>query len=277
VLIALSFERAMFTAPFQINACAIRYEMALNFRDLRVLSLSDGQAHDTLAAVTLYLRQRTGNGGMARPIFSLLGKDATETFAKTMARKSARVTKMIQERWSEEQENAQKRVDAHWKEVQEKKKKVAALRARLAEEESDLRDAKCALGLVTQYKTRYYLGGSDNVQTNEYMAANSLVERHQWAVKSTERQIEIELQAPPPVIQPLPESESEALPMLFLLYMPESLRALANLSFAAQEAVLPPAGWSSLSPIEKEATQIMKCDFDWIDHHASHQKGCVIS
>jgi hypothetical protein len=129
-----------------------RYEMALNFRDLRVLSLSDGLAHDTLLAVTLYLRQRTSNGAMARPIFSLLGNDATEAFALTMALTSV-VSKTIQERWNAEKDYAQQRVDAHWKAVQEKQKEVARLRSRLTEEERHLQLAQRARSGIDQYET----------------------------------------------------------------------------------------------------------------------------
>jgi len=257
--------------------------MALNFKDLRVLSLSDGQTHDTLAAVTLYLRQRTSNGAMARPIFSLLGKDATAAFAETMARTSVD-SKTIQERWSTEQEHAQQRVNEHWKAVQMKQKEVERLRLRLSVEKLDLHRAEIARSSVpTKYEQRitgYSKRGNakyDQVATSEYEAANRNVARCESAVKATESSIKSELQAPSPVIQPLPPSDSEALSMLFLMYMPKSLSALANLSFAAQEALLPPAGWSSLSDKEKLATQTKSCDFDWIDHHTNHQEGPYVT
>jgi hypothetical protein len=90
-------------------------------------------------------------------------------------------------------------------------------------------------------------------------------------VESTKKYIARELQAPSPVIQPLPSSESEALSVLFLLHMPNSVRALANLSFAAQQALLP----RHLTLKEKNAMKTKRCDFDWIDHYASQQNKCV--
>jgi hypothetical protein len=257
-----------------------RYEMALNFRDLRVLSLSDGLAHDTLSAVTLYLRQRTSNGAMARPIFSLLGSDATEAFALTMALTSV-VSKTIQERWNAEKDYAQQRVEAHWKAVQDKKKAVENLRSRLAEEENALWKATIARDSVSpRHECRivgYHRPIHEYVDTSEYKDADSEVTRCQTRVDRTKKSIIDELKAPLPVIQPLPSSESKALSVLFLLYMPESMRSLANLSFAAQEALLPQAGWNALTPDENRVTQTKRCDFDWISHHASQQNKCVDS
>jgi hypothetical protein len=67
------------------------FDMALQFGDLRHLSLADGLAHDALLAVCAYLRRRTGDGAMPRPAFSLRPNDATVELAQQLGAASKEI------------------------------------------------------------------------------------------------------------------------------------------------------------------------------------------
>lgn len=80
-------------------ACALhpqlgRYHAALRFSDLRWLSLTDGLAHAALQAVCAYLRRRTADGALGRPVFSGRPEDATPLLAAEVGRDSAEISEM---------------------------------------------------------------------------------------------------------------------------------------------------------------------------------------
>jgi hypothetical protein len=61
------------------------------------------------------------------------------------------------------------------------------------------------------------------------------------AINDTQRDIHAVDQPPPQVLQPLPMQENRALPVLFFLQMPETLRVFSRLSFTVQQMLLPRA------------------------------------
>lgn len=104
------------------------FHLALDFQDLRHLSLGDGQSHEALQAVCGYLRSRMRDG--TAPVFSLRGGDATERLAMLVARSSEEVPVA----WEAEQRHADARRDGHWAEVLRKQELARQLRIRLADE-----------------------------------------------------------------------------------------------------------------------------------------------
>ena len=164
---------------------------------------------------TRYLRRRTNNGAMDRPIFSFHPTDATIEFAHLMARKSSK----IREDWAAEQLHAQGRIDAHWKAVLYKKESLVGLRETRETQAQALREAELAL----QWETRYtdvwqeYCSRWIQVQRPEWTRAEAHRASCQREVETTDRKIKAELEPPPPVIQPLPVSESEAMAVLYFL------------------------------------------------------------
>jgi hypothetical protein len=126
-----------------------KYEMALCFTDLWLLSLSDGLTHSALASVCAYLRLRTSNGEMRRPVFSHLPGDETERLAEEVGRASL----TIKAAWKTETGHADRRRDVHWAEVQRKQALAQQLQDRLKQEMAELSDAQTKVNpkSVTRY------------------------------------------------------------------------------------------------------------------------------
>ena len=53
------------------------------------------------------------------------------------------------------------------------------------------------------------------------------------------KEIEKAEEAPPPVVQPLPNNEDKAFKVLFFLYMSKEFQHLSRLSFTAQQLLVP--------------------------------------
>ncbi|CAM9452387.1 unnamed protein product [Ectocarpus fasciculatus] len=70
-----------------------------------------------------------------------------------------------------------------------------------------------------------------------------------------------------PVLQPLPEDQTAALRVLFFTHMPSEFRSLSNLSFQAQQILLPRKWNTSLS----EAVEQEQCSDSWSAYYNTHQ------
>lgn len=92
------------------------------------------------------------------------------------------------------------------------------------------------------------------------------------------------------MVQPLPAKEDDALAVLFFLYTPPALRALAHLSFGAREALkilyttdaLVPEAQEALLPrplddADAKALEAQVPPMCWLAHHASHQNGTYLT
>lgn len=246
-------------AACQAHPQLARYEMALDYADLRWLSLSDGQAHEALQAVTEYIRRRKSDASTAAPVFSMRSNDATPAFAESVSRESP----SVMQDWADEQKHAGGRRDAHWAEVQRKQRLAKALRARLADETQVYNAASRAHQDAEPGSTGRY---ASQRERENYYAEQRLMERsnkHQRRVEATQRELQEAVKAPQHVTQPLPENESTALGILFFMRMPQPLRLLSDLVFTAQEALLP----RLLS-----RAKVGDRRFDWVQHHRDHQQ-----
>jgi hypothetical protein len=240
------------------------YRMALAYADLRHLSLSDGLAHEALQAVCAYLRSRTGDGSMRCPVFSLLPTDMTVDFASKMGRNSADITAA----WAAEQKHAAGRRNAHWAEVQRKQELARRLRAELVDAKADLHEAEMAVARAPSGSTGRHASAAERAQYYEYQDLLSVVTSCKSAVSSLKTQLKRALEAPEPVVQPLPSDADKALAALFFLYLPPALRTLSRLSFEAQAALLP----RPLSKTDSEALRCSALRLEWSAHHAAYQE-----
>jgi hypothetical protein len=239
------------------------FDMALQFADLRHLSLADGLAHDALLAVCAYLRRRTGDGAMLRPAFSLRPNDATVELAHLLGDAS----KDIQAAWSAEQANAARRSDAHWAAVQKKQAQAAGLRVKLATQREERSTAVTALHRAPCGSNHLRAQPAEKAAFLAHMRLSEALVACDARIAETEQALRAAEQAPRPVVQPLPSDEASALAVLFFLYMPPPLRSLAELSFCAQSALLPrPA-----SKEDRERQKVGALKLDWITHHTKFQ------
>lgn len=218
-------------------------------------------------AVCTYLREHTSDGRLARPVFSLRSNDDTVA----LATKLGGASEQISDAWSSERDHAARRRDSHWAEVQRKQKLALKLRQTLEQQTAELEKLKAEFEAADP---GYTGRGATAEQRSNSKLYESLRVAHlakQREVTSTREELTHAEKAPAPVVQPLPSDEPRALAVLAFLYMPQHLRALAHMSFLAQQALLPrPLTKDDLQAIKVE----VKYDLDWAAHHASYHE-CV--
>ena len=240
-----------------------KYHMALNFADLRHLSLSDGLALDALHAVCAYLRSRTNGGALERPLFSLLPRDKTVEFAAATAGKLDEIVKA----WDVEQRHAAGRRDAHWAEVQKKRAQVETLRAQLKTAESAVADAKLNFDKAPHCALWPFASNPERAANRVRLALEQKLQACRATESDLKQKLAAALTAPALVTQPLPSDHDRALAVLFFLYMPTVLRMLSQLSFEAQAALMP----RPLRQDECKADGVDKMTWDWKRKHADLQ------
>ncbi|KAG2488307.1 hypothetical protein HYH03_013157 [Edaphochlamys debaryana] len=215
-----------------------QYGVALSYKDLRHLVLSDKAAVDAALAVAAYLRRWTSPG---KELFSLRDEGAaTFDLARALVPKLSRLTKLL----AEEQERAAARRAQHWEEVQRKQKEAQRLREELRRLETEgaslklrrdeLRSAEAQRGRAVKSRTSGW-----TLNSPELSKAEQDVTQNSAFQKRTEAQLQETLKAPLAVIQPLPADPDRARVWIFFLHMPTLLRSLARTSFLAQQVLLP--------------------------------------
>ena len=240
-----------------------QYHMALNYADLRHLSLSDGLAHDALHAVCAYLRSRTNGGTPERPLFSLLHGDKTFEVATQIGSQ----LDVVVQAWSTEQLHATGRRDAHWAAVQRKQALAASLRCQLVTARSEYDAAVSRWSSVPTGSIGRHSSSSDRDAYYLNQELESAKNQCRSVVNSLESQLAAALKAPANLVQPLPSERNTALAVLFFLYMPPTLRTLSELSFEAQAALLP-------RPLSEKDLATLRVDsppLDWEAHHWKYQ------
>jgi hypothetical protein len=217
--------------------------VSLDWRCLRVLVLTDKAAIEAMLRVCKYLKD---NDKPNSPLFSLRNPEATFNAAVEFGANDPAVQAILQQ----ETLDADTRIDQHWKEVLAKQAEVERLNALIVDAQSDITRITYELLLMpdsekfdteTKYRGTYPHHTSYEEKSNSALhtlkldaisARETQIRAHKAAVTETEK-------VPTPVIQPLPEDDKAALKILFFMFMPEHLRALARFSFMAQQALLP--------------------------------------
>ncbi|KAG2494612.1 hypothetical protein HYH03_007377 [Edaphochlamys debaryana] len=206
-----------------------QYGVALSYKDLRHLVLSDRAAVDAALAVAAYLQRRTVPG---RELFSLRDSGAaTLRMAKEVATSDAR----LQLLWQQEQADAETRRDDHWAEVQNKQAEASRLRSVLRQLQAD----GTALRTKHEELKLSFAAGDEGTTSSQVKAAKKAVSRNFRSQKTTRSELEVAEAAPPGVIQPLPAAQDAALVWVFFLHMPPVFRSLSRASFLAAQMLLP--------------------------------------
>lgn len=204
-----------------------KVSIALDAENLGHLVLSDKLSVEAVIQVAKYINK---NAGMPSCIFSLRKHDQTIEFARAHAQKSAET----QEVWSTEQEKAKERQEIHWKKFCDKQ-----ARLRILDEELDKLESERCLWQSkvdgTEPITRYTTPENDKRRKE----AEAEVRHYNSEVSMTRNTIHQTEVPPPPVMQPLPSKDENAMPILFFLHMPPIFQVLSRLSFSAQQMMLP--------------------------------------
>ncbi|KAG2494611.1 hypothetical protein HYH03_007376 [Edaphochlamys debaryana] len=235
-----------------------QYGVALSYKDLRHLVLSDRAAVDAALAVAAYLQRRTVPG---RDLFSQRD-DGSATFE--MARKFAASDFRLQLLWQQEQADAETRRDKHWVEVQRKQVLARQLRSELRLLQSSGASLQSTLDRV---RSSYNSGGRYASSYSDVQQAIRDVSDNQGRQDSKQREVREAEQAPPAVLQPLPAAPGAARVWVFFLHMPPLFRSLSRASFLAQQMLLP----RPLSPDLSKAVAVDNPTTSLASHYNSHR------
>jgi hypothetical protein len=227
-----------------------QYGVALRWQDLQHLVLSDRQATDAALAVAAYLQKQHKPG---KDLFSLRDQGSA-TF--DMARQYAAADEGLQQLLTLEQAAAERRTEAHWAKVSEKKKQAQELRKQLSE---------------AQAEQKMCIGATEAAQKSERPQRQAQQAEAKRKVAALKKQLKAALVSPPAVIQPLPSSAAAAGTWLFFLHMPEQLRVLSRATFLAQQLVLPrPVDPHGLGQVDVGHTAT---NTSIGAHHSNHRSG----
>lgn len=138
----------------------------------------------------------------------------------------------------------QKRIEAHWRKVQEKKAQAADLRSQISRLKSEISSLESSRSSAQMEKERCpYRNNTWYVYDSEVDSLNSQLSSVRRRLSSAESDLQKALKAPDPVVQPLPQNDDAALRWLFFLHMDTvapRLQHLSHMAFAAQQLVLLP-------------------------------------
>ncbi|KAL7472894.1 hypothetical protein ACHAXS_014340 [Conticribra weissflogii] len=263
--------------------------VALNFGDLRHLVLSRPEEWEIVRNVSKYLNA----SGNSRPVFSLC--DEHSTFE--MGARVALASPEMQEIWRQEQHDAKCRVEGHWNEVLKKKERAATLRSeistlhteishtssQLARKQNELAAHEAAWSWKNRHRRLYNKMAKEESHLsceNEVNKLSRELNHLNSKLRSKQSDLERTIQAPPPVLQPLPQQKNTAMAIIFFLYMPREFQLLSKFSFTAKQVLLPD-NWSSCwggklgdekVNISGVVTRASHCQFSWTDYYNSHQQ-----
>ena len=233
-----------------------QYGVAPRWQDLRHLVLADRTAQTVALEVCAYLKA----SGCEQPLFSLDLQEPTLRMAETVAAESETIRSI----WAQEQRDAENRRQVHWETVrmqQAEVRRLEPIRADLEREEKEReRDA-------------YYCNRRYRHCIPEHAALQSVRER----LRNVEYQLQEALRPPAPVLQPLPQSESQAMRVLFFLHMPDHFQLLSRMSLTAQQMLLPKRHTVAMTAVAQaqfeeawQDVQVPDAPTSWVAYYNRH-------
>ena len=246
-----------------------KYGVALQWKDLRHLVLSDEEALSASLAASEYVKKNSNS----RPLFSLESQEFTFVMAENFTINSVE----FQQIWQNEVNAANKREEEHWKIVTNKQTQVRDLKIKLDDKkfekekvEKELSENKLTLTNHNNdcdieqrqikreiSELKYYmkwqkrdlkrkLKEKENELSNHNQrcnSSNSILQSKISSLSEKIRQIEYEIRnakkPPDPVFQPLPQNALRANRVLFFLHIPVHIQILARFTIMSQQMLLP--------------------------------------
>ena len=236
-----------------------QYGIAIRSQDLRVVVTSDKAARDALLNVVSYFR-KFEKLPIGSTVFSMRQNNSCGTIH--FARKFAKGSTEMMKRWHQEHELAKQRERALANEIRGKQNEARTLRAQIEKERQAYDEAN----------DDYYRARRNSA---EELEAHQRRDRASSKRNGFEQRLNAVLKPPSPVINPLPENEFYALPVIFDILMPEDLDRFARFSFKAQRMLFPrpplmdnaALGWVKWEEEKKYHKKEIKRT--WSEHYSS--------
>ena len=113
------------------------------------------------------------------------------------------------------------------------KKQILVLKSEIASISNYCDEARARYNRAPRHTTKESQARSDmDVYESQRSSKRSVL-------SSREQELSITEKSPPPVMQPLPASQSLAFRVIFFLHMPQLLRRLAHFSCSSQQMLIP--------------------------------------
>ncbi|KAF1773425.1 Protein of unknown function DUF3645 [Phytophthora cactorum] len=210
----------------EVPLCS-QYNIALNWRDLKVAVLSNQVAITALQRVVKHIHG--WNEKTKGPqLFHLTDQGPTFEFGREFVKTSEE----LKAAYKREVEVLETHVTCKWNEIESKKEEAVNLREELSSLNEELRSKQSELAIEEARLLQAYSYGN------------------QWQYR--ESPSKTELQAMPQyMVRPLPPTESDAYKVLFMLLMPRNLEILGNLCLTAQRSLAPAKSTTEMMAIPK--------------------------
>ena len=248
-----------------------RYAVPLEWTDIAHLVVSKKNAQKAALEVSAYLKLNS-NGCK---LFDLSYQSGTLKFAYEFASESSQYLDL----WAEEQNDAKKRQNEHWRIVQQKKTNVEKLQCELNDLQCELNNLESKYDQL--YLKRQELHSYDEDDEHEIKRVERKLESKRSSIALTKEKIRQEKKAPHPVFQPLPKESRPSLTILFFLHIPRNLEVLARLAISAQQILRPvkeicqytALGENEMDNIDKMMQVYGQCCSHWtawVNYYDSH-------
>ncbi|KAG3203591.1 hypothetical protein PC128_g2483 [Phytophthora cactorum] len=231
----------------EVPLCS-QYNIALNWRDLKVAVLSNQVAITALQRVVKHIHG--WNEKTKGPqLFHLTDQGPTFEFGREFVKTSEE----LKAAYKREVEVWETHVTCKWNEIESKKEEAVNLREELSSLNEELRSKQSELAIEEARLLQAYSYGNQW----QYRASPSKTELQgkirlcSSIIQQMEAKLKHAIAMPQYMVRPLPPTESDAYKVLFMLLMPRNLEILGNLCLTAQRSLAPAKSTTEMMAIPK--------------------------
>ncbi|KAG4064789.1 hypothetical protein PC123_g449 [Phytophthora cactorum] len=217
----------------EVPLCA-EYNIALEWKDLKVAVLRDRAAMSALQRVAKYIRG--WNEETKGPqLFLMMNQKPTFDFARKFGLNCA---SMI-DTYDREVEIWKAYVKRKWNEITQKKTRATELRTEISRLDENLQSKQYELAEEKRRLNEAYLFGQYAGESGAQGQLTADINRIRSELKKAKALVKKVLSTPPPLTRPLPAVKEDAIQVIFMLTMPRNLEILGSLCLTAQCAIAP--------------------------------------
>jgi hypothetical protein len=233
-----------------------QFGVPLDWHALQHLSLTDAFANSAALGVASYLHSHSNPG---KELFHLSRQAPTLSFADSFADAGSSMSSML----AAHRVSDKARIAAHWSRVQQQQQEARELR----DEIQQLISQRRSLERSRQELLSLLEEEGESVMTPETRRLGREINDTNLAIRSKRNKLKSAEEAPPSVIQPLPQQDASARTWLFFLHMPVVLRHLARSGCLAQQQLLP----NPMSDSIRQQVEVTGLQTSLAEHYNSYQ------
>ncbi|KAG1697926.1 hypothetical protein DVH05_015410 [Phytophthora capsici] len=262
----VAFCLAHQTCVQEVRLCT-QYNIALNWRDLKVAVLSCQTAIAALQRVARYIRTWNTRTGQP-PLFHLTNQGPTFDFGLRFGLNCDAMVDV----YNREVGIWDAYVRGKWGEVEAKKKRAAELRDGISLQNQELSSKGVQLANEEE-RLRSVFPHYDQIAfrwSHDKYRLEAEIQQISFDIQQKEAELVSVLALPPYLTRPLPSAKNDAIQVIFMLTMPRNLEILGSLCFIAQRALTPPSATSEMTTLPTLSPT------EWQAHYSQHSPAGTI-